>query len=420
MRVADNAAKAWARLVFDVGGEVVSVERNLRDLSLRAYTVGDSIQSDEEESFQESIVKIANVSTFADWILLLRYLVFYFEDRRSLIWDPSAQRQLLRILFLDPDRSRYWMQQERAILEVDTRVRNLQAVTTREERSFAEDEALATSEPIARQELAQLAENQRQNNERLEEISSNLPEIEANFESARLRFLTLERDRESLYRERERINLLAVSTRMPKYSDTARYILAQLMTEADCLVCGNQVPSFRDTIEHRIRDRECIVCSSPIIELSDRGSADPVDGYDLQPRDSLEVIDAELEGAHSVLMEFEEQRRSTVTAVRELQTTIAHNTVRLESLLDQLPPEAEELHARRGDLASMRARTLVLRRELDEKRASFTQIITAANRTLERQAAAVQSSFVDYAHEFLLEDCRLLWSLSPPVSVRQG
>jgi hypothetical protein len=54
----------------------------------------------DEDSYQRHILKHAGVSSFADWILLLRHLTFYFEDRRTLVWDPSAQRQLLRLLVL--------------------------------------------------------------------------------------------------------------------------------------------------------------------------------------------------------------------------------------------------------------------------------------------------------------------------------
>ena len=107
-RVADNAARATARLVFEVGSEEVSVERSLRDLTLRSFSVGTSPPSQDEKQYQDLMVRLANVSTFGDWILLLRYIVFYFEDRRSLVWDPSAQRQLLRILFLEPNQAKHW------------------------------------------------------------------------------------------------------------------------------------------------------------------------------------------------------------------------------------------------------------------------------------------------------------------------
>ena len=193
-RVADSAARATARLVFDVGGEQVVVERNLRDLSLRAFNVGTSPPSQDEGQYQSEMIRLANVSTFSDWILLLRYIVFYFEDRRSLVWDPSAQRQLLRILFLRPDESQKWIEREREILEMDTRVRNIRAVATGEERSLSYDQSLATSEPAIREELRELEQRHRTATESLDEITSELFAIEARHEGARLRFHTLEQE----------------------------------------------------------------------------------------------------------------------------------------------------------------------------------------------------------------------------------
>ena len=159
-RVADNAERATARLTFEVNGVEVSVERNLRDLTLRAFSIAKGPATRDEKQYQAEMAGRANVSTFSDWILLLRYIVFYFEDRRSLVWDPSAQRQLLRVLFLEPDQARGWTDRERAILEEDSRVRNLQAVLHGLEGRIALVESRLIDEPTVRQELQGLHDDQ--------------------------------------------------------------------------------------------------------------------------------------------------------------------------------------------------------------------------------------------------------------------
>ena len=412
-RVADEAAGASARLAFDLGGEQVVVERNLRDLSLSSFSVGDSPPSQDEMRFQDEVVRLANVSTFGDWILLLRYIVFYFEDRRSLVWDPSAQRQLLRILFLDPDHAQYWTEREREILETDTRVRNMRAVATGEEQHLARDESLTFNEPEIRDELRELERSQQIATESLQEINSALSDIEGRHERARLRFLTLEQRRESQYRELEKAQLLAISARLPQNSDSARYILAQLLTEARCLACGNHVPSFVESMESRIRSNECIVCGS---DTSPSGAHVPVNLVDEMIRRSvlnLHDIDVELEAARVSLEDSEGERTEAITAIQKLQTTIAEGTARVDLLLKQLPPEENQLRVRHRELASMRARIEVLQRDLDVNRASFANVIAEANAAVERQASKVQDFFGDYAQEFLFEDCRLIWSPRP-------
>ena len=412
-RVADNAARATARLVFNAGGEKVSVERNLRNLALRSFSVGSAPPSDVEQEYQKEMVRLANVSTFGDWILLLRYIVFYFEDRRSLVWDPSAQRQLLRIFFLQPSQAQNWTDQEREILETDTRVRNMRAVATGEERSLTHDQSLATNEPAIREELRNLERSQRTTSESLDYVSSQLSDIEARHERARLRFLTLEQRRESQYRELERAQLLAISARLPQYSDSARYILAQLLTDADCLVCGSSVPGVVKSMESRIAANECIICRS---DLTSHRNQIPVDLVDERIRRrglELQTTDTELEAAREALDESERERNRTVNEIQMLQTRITEGSARGEFLLKQLPPEESQLHERQRELGSLRARIETLQRDLEEKRMSFTNIIAGANATVENKASEVQKSFGDYAHEFLLEDCRLLWSPRP-------
>ena len=362
-RVADDAAQASARLAFELGTEEVVVERNLRDLSLRSFTVGDSAPSQDERKYQDEMVRLANVSTFGDWILLLRYIAFYFEDRRSLVWDPSAQRQLLRILFLEADQALYWTEREREILEKDTRVRNMRAVATGEERDLARDESRAFNEQELREELTQLERDQQIARESFYEISSELPDIEARHESTRLRFLTLEQKRESQYRELEKAHLLAISARLPQHSDSARYILAQLVTEAKCLLCGNEVPRFVQSMESRIRSNECVVCGSDVTPSGDHVMISLSDERIRRSAKELEDIDIELEAARNSLDGAEVERADAVTDIQKLQTAIAERTARMDFLLKQLPPEEGQLRERQRELASMRARIEVLQKD---------------------------------------------------------
>ena len=402
-RVADGAATANGLLVFDVGGEKVSVERNLRDLSVREFKVGNSPPSSDENHYQTEMARLAHVSSFGDWILLLRYIQFYFEDRRSLVWDTSAQRQLLRILFLEPEKAHEWTSRERQILEADTRVRNTSAVVTGQRRALASDEALTKNEPEIREQLGKLELDQQIARDALVNKDSRLDDVEAEYQRSRLRFLHLDQRRESVYRELEQAQLLAINTRLPSHSDSARYIYAQLITENDCLVCGNTVPAVAETIELHMRCNECIVCGSDlapdIVEVSP-GMAD--EQINLKEED-LHATELELESARQSLADYESERNETIAEIQVLQSTIADESARINRLLERLPPEESKLHERRIELASLHATIETLREELGERRTEFEQIIKAANAVVEMQASEIQQSFLEYAHEFLLE-----------------
>ncbi|MEM7701304.1 MAG: ATP-binding protein [Pseudomonadota bacterium] len=168
-RVSDGASNARATLQFTIGKDEVILERRLADLTLSRFSLnGEEQPTDEMESFQPKIAKLAGVWSFGDWILLLRHMVFYFEDRRELVWDPSAQRQLLRTLLLSPSLAQQWTQDERSILELDSRMRNLRFAVGREERALSEVETKVEKGTDVKEELKALEELQGADFERRE------------------------------------------------------------------------------------------------------------------------------------------------------------------------------------------------------------------------------------------------------------
>ena len=99
-RVTDGANGANASLTLSIGDTEISIQRRLRDLALTQFVVDSkslklevgskSLQRNETQVFQPHITKLTGLWSFGDWILLLRHMVFYFEDRRALVWDPSS------------------------------------------------------------------------------------------------------------------------------------------------------------------------------------------------------------------------------------------------------------------------------------------------------------------------------------------
>src|SRR4030095_17059235 len=52
--------------------------------------------------------------------------------------------------------------------------------------------------------------------------------------------------------------------RFPNGSETARSILAQLVTGNECLVCGNTAPSAAASYAARIETQHCVVCDTDL------------------------------------------------------------------------------------------------------------------------------------------------------------
>jgi hypothetical protein len=415
-RVFDNARTARACLTFRLGSHLILIERNLKDLKLIRFTVDGksllAISDIEEESFQAAMLQLIGVSSFGDWILVLRHLVFFFEDRRMLVWDASAQRQILRLIFLPVDISRQWTLQEREILEIDSRMRNLNAALTREERAMAKNEVKLASSADVRHELQTLEKLQEIDEERQEKLEAEVVDLEAGRDKARLRFLKVEQERESRYRELERAKLLAIAARFPDRSETARFIFAQLLTENKCLVCGNDAPTAAADYASRINHKACVVCGS---DLADRDKVIPQaevsdKRVELVVAD-LEAIEKELVEARSSLQEAVRRHESHFEEMAGLNAKISERSLRIDLLIRNLPPAETEMHKERRELASMRSRVEELRRELKFKRSAFRTFVDQVNVDLATHSEEIRRSFGQYAEGFLLEKCALIWSL---------
>lgn len=410
-RVVDHAEHAIARLAFRLGNRSVSITRRLSDLGLSEFTVDEEQRSTDESKYQTAIAEMAGLWSFQDWILLLRHLTFYFEDRRELVWDTSAQRQILRFLFLPAGTAREWTETEREIRELDSRARNLNAALTREERELAEIEELADSALDVREQLKSLSDLQETDEHRRDELDEQSLDLDAERKSARLSLLQAEQEREASFRALEHAKLVALRNRFPSASETASYILAQLLTESECLACGNYVPKVAEALEARLLDSECVVCGSKLALTSAR-PAETVDLADervaRKARD-LKHADAAVNTARAELQATEHSYSEVRSQLLELDAIVAQRRERIDTLIRRLPKEEEALHQQREELALLRRRVESQKAKLKERRAMFDKFIEQVRPSIFESAELIKELFEHYARDFLIEECSLWW-----------
>ncbi len=421
-RVTDRAEGATARLTFALGAHRIVVERRLGDLTLARFIFDDrAFDACEEGDFQRAIARAAGVWSFGDWIVLLRYLVFYFEDRRALVWDDTAQRQILRILLLPVEMAQRWSEDERAILTLNSRVRNLNDTVTRESQLLERAEDALVGAQEVRDELRNLEPLQVTDTERREALERDLAEDDVRRGTARGRFLRAQQERESRYRALERAKLIAIDAHFPRTSDTARYILAQILADAECLVCGNRVPAVAADLEARIAGGRCVVCASDVARAGPEPSSDAL----IQQRVEhaaleLTVVEPELAAARGELDAAEAAFAATLRDVRALSETTTRRAARIAFLIGQLPDEEAQMHQQAAEFAVTRGRLAAMRQELSERREAFNTFVTTQNYTIAERSSAILGAFERYASGFLTESCRLLWSPQPGMLGQTG
>jgi len=414
-RVNDSAKTAKATLDFELGGKRFSVTRSLANLGLQTLSIDGEMQTRDEQTFQKTVAAAANLATFGEWILVLRTMVFFFEDRRALVWDVSAQRQLLRCLLLSPEQSSKWASAEREILTLDTRMRNLQSALKREEREIAETEIKTKSAPGVVAALKAAEAESLRLSEQQEQLADRLDVADRSRHRARLDLLRAESDYDSAIRELERARLSAIEARFPTTDESVRYILAHLMTNGECLVCKTKNREDKRTAFIRAIDKRiCVVCDAqlptvePAVDIGDERIAALLSKVDTNAK----AVRAAGQHLTESTTEYEKANQGLATCAVEL----VDIKDQITSFVNQLPPGEKAAREQHEEMRGLQHRVDDLRGQIKKARRKFYKDMAGHRDSIHRFARGIKKAFEDAAQGFLMEDSGLTWTtISEPV-----
>lgn len=409
-RVLDGAESATATLTFTIGARRFVVERSLRDIGLISCSIDGTPSTINEKDLQGALVAATNVGTFGEWIFLLRTMVFFFEERRMLVWDPAAQRQLLRCLLLEPNESKAWTDAEREILKLDSRMRNLSASLTREERELANTQRRVQAAPGIRAALAEASHQVEQLSTVRDTLIAQVEDHDTLRHRHRLDSMRADEALHQAVHELERARLTAIGDKYPTSSQSMRYIFSRLMADDQCLVCGTEGrEEKRLELVAAIDGNLCILCDAPT--AAPANGAEPIS--DERIARLREAVDQSEQAAKARRAQFDESTARYADISRQLAECVvqlAEANDEETALVRQLPPE-EQVARQQGDgLASLRSRVIELRAELKTQRDEFAGSMSAYRDRIRGFSDAVKAEFEDAAHGFLLESCSLSWT----------
>lgn len=409
-RVNDGAKSARAVLQFSIGQVRFLIERELSGLALARLEVDGRPLANDEQVYHSAILSASGLGSYADWLLVLRTLVFFFEDRRALVWDPGAQRQLLRCLFLPSGLAAEWTRQERSILELDSRMRNLQAAVRREQRERKKTVEKIQGASNIRPALTAAERSLEQLNKQHESLIARVEESEAERQKARLNAMRAQSDYDHALRELERAQLFAVEAHLPKAEESMAFLYARLMSDETCLACGTHgLRAKREEIARALAARHCLICDTKLPTVSEV-VADIGDHRIRELQYRME----------SALVRAKEQAQLRDNANERYQAdneslsecTIERNDVQdnIRSLINQLPPDERKVNEQQGRLQAVEGVVADLRAELQIERARFSDALDTYRAQIQARAGDVQRSFEKIANGFLFEDSSLSWA----------
>ena len=269
-RVADGAVSATAELAISLGGNEICIRRSLLDMHLLYYSFNNTEYNAKdftnqeygiEDSYVEDIISCSGIDNYYDFVFLVKYLMFYLEERRTLAWDSWAQIEILRILYIPTALQEEYKKSYGIAISSDSLARNYSAYAFNLEKQ--KKKLLTTLNRHANIDLTALeikAEEYKLKFNRLVNA-----EKEFDVERHRLR-KSLEVARhgnafstQRLIKAREN----ALKLFFPTLSDYGKLILAQLESQQGCIVCGcrdkNHLQIFTEKLYESI---SCPICGA--------------------------------------------------------------------------------------------------------------------------------------------------------------
>ena len=267
-RVADAAKNAKVTLSAEIGESSLQISRRLDNLSLEfCSTNGNPVDlspgdKKREAQYQSLLAELMGLGSFVDVLLILHHVILFHENRASALWDPNAQRQLLRALCLDKGDSLRVANLERKVQSADSQARNIHArITAVKEdlkialqRESSEDSILADIEAEQKLLDADL--------EKIAELEELLERLDEQRKDTRLELERAKIEKEDTVRAIEHLKYSRLLQLFPNMDDIASFVISRIMTEDRCLVCNANVKEKRLELEQQIAHGCCPVCGA--------------------------------------------------------------------------------------------------------------------------------------------------------------
>ena len=343
-RVADSAENAKVELSMSVDGIELTVLRRLKDLFLENFVInGHSIElsskgEEREELFQLKLTELMKLSSFVDVLLVLHHLIFFHENRPGALWDPNAQRQLLRALCLDREDASRMAKLERDLQSADSQARNIHSrITTTEKQWFRARQREAGSAGI----LAEIEAEQNLMDAELKEaerLAEALEQLDKDRKNARLYHERAKIEREDTAGAIERLKYTGLLTHFPDMDDTTRLVMSRIMTDGRCLACNTSAKEKQIELEQQIAQGCCPICGAEPESQDNVIAPHEFDQARLKrEREKAELAELEEETKFQQLKTFADKYDQTLRQLTSVRDSIEQRRRKDQRLRSSLP-----------------------------------------------------------------------------------
>jgi hypothetical protein len=412
-RVPDGAREAWIHLTFKIGHDEYVVRRSIYNLALTDWRFNGATQAVDEQLYGDTVVSSMNVGGFADVLTILNHVVFMFEDRRALMWNPPIQRNVLRSLFMSPADANNFAEKAQAIATANSAYRNLLYIINRDKKQLAKDEAALASANALGAEYNSLQLAIAADVEVLQKLVERRIEADEARTDARTTLQNARSTFDDLLREIEALKLARVASAFPDATDAGKYMLARIVGDKECLSCGATGGPFVEKWAAAVIEGSCLICG-----------AAPAQQEKIIPEvavDSARIARAEerLSNARKALAAATAEFENRVAEFGHLQHEIDQQNAqkggrekRVRELAGSLPPSAPQVNNLRDRLKQQDETLKTLDDDQKAAEAAFDAVFGEFSRSIQARASVIRESFARKISDFLVEKAEITLTTS--------
>lgn len=407
-RVPDDAVTAHVTASFHIGEHYFQVKRSLANLEILTLSVDQQSvpparAQELEAAYQRYVTDASGLSTFGDFVFLLRYVVFFLEDRRSLVWDAAAQGDILGILFGEQgvDRREY-VELYNSLLSKDSEYRNVLSVVNKRKNEYTKQ--VNTLEGGQIDMLIKQLDKRREDIEILrnrkidhaEERDSLRNQIENRRRDIHDQRASLATDLNSFYQ-----------SFFPQVDDTGRYLLSYFEADTGCLVCGTHTAEAITRVNSKLYMNMCPICESPI-EHSEKPSNDPNAGEALeQQRIAIAQRESQLQSMLEPLRKAEGEYAQVIADLVAAMSEVSSLEQQLAAIGQSVPEAAKRRDEIQRHITSFEATLDEIEFERIRLTEQFRELAVAIDSEVKAVSTHIEAAFKRFISGFLAEDCRI-------------
>ena len=409
-RVADGAENAISTLTMKFGDKEAVISRNMSTLSLAASLTIDGVETASSESeYQSTMADLFNVSTFVHVLLLLHNIVFFNEKKAGALWDANAQRHVLGAIVLGKVVALKFDEVTRRVQTADSQFRNTRAQANKFQKQLNELAVKEEQSPEVRAHLAATIEAIEGSSEKLDHLENSLSELSERHKEKRLELEKAKLENESALGLIERAKYTSLLHAFPKMEDAARLLLARILSEAECLVCGAEAEGKKAELEKLLLEGFCPACGA---DPEDQASAPDSSKFEKvkmsAARKKADVATSQLRKAAKSFEKVDIEKSNALEQVVSARTELAVLKSSQEQLNALLPSDSEKVQSLRKIVEGFNGTLAEERATLELAASDYSQILGGVTKQIVKAAKKLSVAFGQQVNKLLSESAQLL------------